>query len=291
MLLAEAIADFLADQEIAGRALWTRKKHKQELERLGAWLTEHVLCWETVTRRELKNFIRLRARLGASARASMICSLRVFYRWALAEDLVSASPAEGFTTPSRPKPLPRSLTRPQVRALLAYLAEHTGDGLREARDRVLIATALYTGFRAQELARLVWADLDESAGLISVVLSKGGKGRVMTMHPAIRPLIAQWRITQGRSGQGPVFSLTGDKIAPARVGKIVRGYKQLLGLPLTAHVLRHTWATWTLRKSKNIYAVSKGLGHEQLKQTEIYARADVEDFRSDFDSLPGLGEW
>ena len=79
MPLPDAIGAFITDQQIAGRAAWTCRKHRQELERFRAWLDTSVLDWRTVTRRELKTFIRLRAGLGVSARAAMICSLRVFY--------------------------------------------------------------------------------------------------------------------------------------------------------------------------------------------------------------------
>ncbi len=91
--------------------------------------------------------------------------------------------------------------------------------------------------------------------------------------------------------EAPVFSLDKLPITSGRVGKVARHYARKLRLPLTAHVLRHTFATWSLRRSGNLYAVSKALGHSQVAQTEIYVSADVEDLRSTVEQLPGLESW
>lgn len=89
----------------------------------------------------------------------------------------------------------------------------------------------------------------------------------------------------------PVFSLTKDAIVSNRVGKIARTYAKELHLPITGHVLRHTFATWALRKSQNLYSVSKALGHAQLTQTEIYLLSDPKDSEPAVEALPSLKEW
>jgi len=291
----EAVAVFLVDARMEGRAAWTLQKHRQELRRYGAWLEAEGLDWQAVDAAAVKRYARTRAHLSASARGATFCTLRVFFRWAVANGYVATSPAAGLATPARPKPQPRALTRAHVRQLLAYVGSQ--EGLRARRDATLILTALYTGLRAAELARLRWSDIDLDASLITVWISKWHHGRVIPVHPQLLDILAAWQREQALGASAPVFADThvgqacGQSITPARVGKIVKRIATATGLPLTTHVLRHTFATWTLRRSHDLYAVSKALGHQGLKQTEIYLSADTEQIAAAVRQLPNPEEW
>jgi integrase len=289
MDLTEAIEEFMADLKLAGRALRTVEGHELELKRLQRWLEAEGLGWQELTRRQLQQYARLRADKGHSSRSNMFCSLRTFYRWAVEAGYVALSPAAGFKTPKKPKPLPRSLTLDQVRVLITYLRE--GQGRRARRDEAMLLTALYTGFRAKELAMLRWSMLDLRGGSINIPLSKMGKGRAIKLHPTLCGVLERWFQIQGLDRSAPIFSLDGKPIKPNRVGKVARRIARETGLPLTAHVLRHTFATWSYRRSRDIYAVSKALGHSELKQTEIYVESDPEDSGPAVDSLPDLESW
>lgn len=289
MHLDTAIGEFLADLELAGRAPLTRKRHRVELGLLGRWIENEGLQWADLTRKQLQGYLRTRAGLSASARANMLCSFRVFFTWSVDQEYIDRSPAVNFRTPQRSKPLPRALTLHQVRDLVAHLV--AGAGRRARRDEALLLTALYAGLRGCELARLCWPDVDLQAGVIAIRLSKMNKGRAVPIHPALLEVLISWRAVQLLDSSAPVFSLDQVQIAPGRVVKIARRARIASGVDFTAHVLRHTFATWTLRKSKNLYAVSKSLGHSQLRQTEIYVSAEVEDLRTAINQLPGVDLW
>lgn len=291
MLLETAIGEFTADLKLAGRAVRTIEGHELELLRLQRWCVAEALDWQLLTRRQIQPYARLRAELGHSSRANMFCTLRTFYAWSVEVGYVAMSPAAGFKTPTRPHPLPRALTLLQVRQLVAHLRENAGAGQRQARDEALLLTALYAGLRACELASLRWSNIDVAGGVINIRISKMNKGRAVPIHPALREVLEKWRKIQQLDSSAPAFSLDQVAIEPNRVGKIARRYAIALGIPLTAHVLRHTFATWMLRKSGNLYAVSKSLGHSQVRQTEIYVSADVEDLRGPLESLPGVDGW
>lgn len=289
MELDTAIGEWLADLELAGRQPGTRKKHHEELVRLCKWCEDGGYAWQALTRKQLTVYARLRAGLSASTRANMFCTLRSFFRWCVEEEYVALSPAAGFKTPTKPKPLPRALTLDQVRTLVRYLRDQPGR--RARRDEALLCAGIYAGLRAAELAGLRWSMLDMAGGVINIRLSKMNKGRAVKVHPELGKLLASWRELQALGDTAPVFSLDSRPINPNRVGKICRRIARATGLPLTAHVLRHTFATHSLRKSGNLYAVSKALGHSQIRQTEVYLAADPEDSAAAVDSLPSLDSW
>jgi site-specific recombinase XerC len=290
MLLDTVIGEFVADLQLAGRADGTIEKHRLELVRLGRWCVGEELDWQQLGRRDMQRFARLRAELGHSARANMMCSLRTFCAWSVEQGYMAMSPAAGFKTPTRPQPLPRALTMEQVRALVAALASAESTN-RNQRDRALLLTLLYAGLRCREAAGLRWSDVDFKAGAIAIEISKGNKGRAVPIHPELKYILAEWRQVQQLVGDAPVFSLDHKHFKPTRVGKIAAQWAAAAGVRFSAHILRHTFATFALRGSGDVYAVSKALGHAQLKQTEIYISADVDQLRGAIDTLPGIEGW
>lgn len=293
--LSDAITTFLLDQRLDTRAAWTLKKHRQELNRYGRWLDEQRLEWRTVSESDVLCYARTRVRLSASARGGTFCTLRVFYAWAVERRHLVASPAAKLKTPTRPRPQPKSLTIGQVRQLLAFLAGQ--EGCMARRDECLIAVAIYAGLRAQELAGLRWVDIDLDSGIITIPLSKANHGRRIPVHPCLCALLSRWyELCEPDDDQAPVFASSrgwtrGQALTPNSVGKISTRVREASGVKFTTHALRHTFATWVLRKSKDLYAVSKALGHQGLKQTEIYLSADTDQIAAAVGTLPDLTSW
>jgi integrase/recombinase XerC len=289
MHLDTAIAEFVADLQLAGRAHWTIKKHQLELDRLGRWCASAGRAWDQLARRDVQEYARTKAHLGHSSRSNMLCSLRTFYAWAVEQEYMAMSPAAALKTPRRPRPLPRALTLDQVRQLVAHL--RSCEGRRARRDQALLLTALYAGLRSCELARIQWADVDLDAGIINIEISKMGKGRSVPIHAELSEQLRTWCIEQAGASSWAVFSLNGAAFKSSRVGKIAARAARASGVKFTAHVMRHTFATWALRRSGNLYAVSKALGHAQVQQTEIYISADPDLLRGAVGSLPALNAW
>lgn len=77
MELDTAIAEFVADLKLAGRAPRTIESHQLELLRLGRWCDEHGHTWHQLVRKQLLGYTRLRADLGHSSRSNMLCTLQV----------------------------------------------------------------------------------------------------------------------------------------------------------------------------------------------------------------------
>lgn len=289
MDFAAAAAAFLADQQLAGRAPLSLKRHRNELRQLSRWMDAEQLAWHVLTERDLRRYVRSRPHLGPSSCANMVWTLRSFFAWATQEGEIVASPAALLTTPRRAKPIPRALTKQQVRRLVAFLAAQNRPASR--RDEALILTALYTGARRQELAAFIWEDIDLVAGTITIRLSKMDKGRVVAVHEELVRILGNWRGIQGGTDDGPVFDWGGESLRPDRIGKIIGRSSKRCGIPFTPHTLRHTFATHAYRHGRDIQSVSKALGHAELRQTLIYVAADPEDSRVAVESLPDLHEW
>jgi site-specific recombinase XerD len=293
LALPAAISTFvkhLYTRELSPRTI---EGHEYELERFTRWLEEQEIDWQHITLSEMSAYASTRAHLKFSSKAALMVTMRQFYMWAEREELVVISPARQLVTPTRPAPVPRAMNADQVRKLLSHLALHREDSLKSRRDEAMLLTGLYQGMRAAELAGAMWEQLDLQRRILVIPISKMARGRTMKIHPDLVPILHAWREAQGADGDDKVavFRIIGGKIVPNRVGKIAYHYATLLQLPLTAHTLRHTFATWSLRRSGNLYAVSKALGHKHLTQTEIYLRSDPSDSAPAIEAMPSRDDW
>jgi len=62
---------------------------------------------------------------------------------------------------------------------------------------------------------------------------------------------------------------------------------EMLGMetPLTSYVARHSWATIAKRKGVPVAAISEGMGHEDVKTTEIYLDSFEQDVLDDYNEM------
>lgn len=202
--------------------------------------------WHRATRRDLERYIdqpvrhgkRRGQRLGANTRLAYAAPVKMFYRVAAEQGWLGKDRMLGFHLPRGGRPVPRALEVADLRtALLA--AEH------DPRLYVFMWLGYGAGLRAGEIAKLRIEDCHLSErGYVHVVDGKGGKPRVIPMHPELRAALCRW--LTGRPQAGPLFeSLVnrGEPISYRTVSHVLSRHLHALGIDATGHALRHTWAS------------------------------------------------
>jgi integrase len=239
---------------------------------------------------ELLHELRREGRSAKTA-ASALSTLQSVIRFALRCGWIVADPVELLEHDERPRPQPRRqrvLGRAEIERLLAVCSP---------RDRLMIATVLYTGLRISELLGLVWDDVDFAAGVIHVraQLSRAHRGaparRVAPKTPAsVRdvPLVPQLARLLSAHRQRTPFAGGADWVFATARGtpyghrnvsrRAVGRAAQLAGLnedgwpPLRFHDLRHTFASHLIVDlGLDPAQVSRVLGHARITITlDIY---------------------
>ncbi len=107
-------------------------------------------------------------------------------------------------TPKKREALPDVLDRKELSRLLDVPARegvwtrvHEG---KVQRDRLLLALFAYGGLRRSELLGLDWDDVDLERRLIRVRNAKGGRQRVVPIHPGLVSLFVEYAATRKRTG-------------------------------------------------------------------------------------------
>jgi len=134
-------------------------------------------------------------------------SLQAFFKWAVEEEMIAASPMDRMKPPIVGEQLPPMLSDDQIRALLKVCAEdHTFAG---RRDEAIIRVLLDSGARRAEIAALRWTpDVPDTndVSLDERQLRVQGKGRrerlVVIGREAVRALDRYLRYRDGGTRYG-----------------------------------------------------------------------------------------
>jgi integrase/recombinase XerC len=255
---AAAIEDYSTAQRVAGRAASTIKLRREQLSLLARHTDRGP--WE-VGLGDLVDW------LGANdwsqeRRRSVRTTLRSFYGWALASDLLPQNPADGLpvvkATAPNPRPTPDLVYR---RAKLA------GD----ARARLMIRLACECGLRRAEVAQVHSRDLERDLGGWSLVVhGKGNKARLI-------PLPLSIALELHALGPGHAFpGNDGGHLSARWVGRIIR---DLLGEGYTMHGLRHRFATLAYQTNHDVFTLQAMLGHASPETTRRYVQVPTDAMR------------
>lgn len=165
--------------------------------------------------------------------------------------------------------LPEVLAREEVVRLLK--AE------RNLKMRTALITIYATGLRVSEVVALKVGDIDSTRMVINVRRGKGHKDRyVMLSEQLLHILRKYWRCARP-----DVWLFPGpDPSKPVTTRSIQRSCQHALALAgidktVTAHTLRHSFATHLLEEGVDIRVIQDLLGHRQIASTTRYTRVAV----------------
>lgn len=149
----------------------------------------------------------------------------------------------------------------------------SNDHIKEALDiadesEKLIIVMLYTlGLRISELSSLKISDVKNE--WVSVI-GKGNKQREIPLLAQTYELIEKYK--KSFSPRVFIFEKNGAKLSENSLRYILISLFKKIGLHVTPHMLRHSYATSLLNNGARIADVSELLGHSSMATTQIYTK-------------------
>ncbi len=132
----------------------------------------------------------------------------------------------------------------------------------------LVVMMLYTlGLRISELCLL---ELKDISGEWVRVIGKGNKQRDIPLLHQVKELIDEY--LQANCRKKFLFESNDERLSENSLRYTVNKVFKRLGLKVSPHQLRHSYATELLNNSASISDVSELLGHSSMSTTQIYTK-------------------
>jgi len=210
-----------------------------------------------------------------------ISTLRSFFKFLTREGYIKTNPAASLLTMKMDKHLPSFLTEGEVTKLIESAASKDERGLR---DRAILETFYSTGMRISELAGLNGEDLDIIGGIVKV-MGKGKKERLVPIGEVAIAAIRAYLEKRSKQTEAIFLNKNGKRITTRGIRNIVTKYLRLASIKqgVSAHTLRHSFATHLLNRGADLRSVQELLGHANLSTTQIYTHLTTERLKSVYD--------
>lgn len=213
-----------------------------------------------------------------------LSALRSFFRFLTREGFLKTNPILSISGPKQEKHLPLFLTEEEVKKLIESAWPKDKSDERVLRDRAILETFYSTGIRISELAGLNAEDIDFIGGIVKVM----GKGRKERIVPIGESALSAIRAYLGKRGEGTdalFLNKSKKRITTRGIRKIVGKYLRAAGMKqgVSAHTLRHSFATHLLNRGADLRSVQELLGHASLSTTQIYTHLTTEKLKNVYD--------
>lgn len=203
---------------------------------------------------------------------SYVRHLKVFLTWCYENDFIETDLSAKIKLPKAKKELKKILSDEEIKAIFKA-CDYTYEPLK---NKLIISFMLYSGLRASEVVSLKKSNYDVKNQLYTV-FGKGQKERLVPIGTITHDYLVEHLFIENQykhyKNQDYLFlDIHGKPISYNAVRLMIdRIAKRSKVNRLHAHLLRHTFATRYLIKTKgDITSLKAILGHTSLKVVEIY---------------------
>jgi integrase/recombinase XerD len=258
--------------------------YRYDLNSFGDFLQEQSLDdLNQLDRSHIRDYISWCRKRGLSSRSisRRISTLKGFFRFLLAENLITRDPTTMIEHPKQGSILPKTLTIGEVDTLLAVSGKLDRGSPLEARDHVMLHLLYATGLRVSELVKLPLISFNRHSGTLRV-LGKGNKERLVPIGEQARVLLEEYldhvrpRLLHGKTSPSLFVTRQGRAMTRNRYWQILKNitFKAGIKKEVSPHALRHSFATHLLENGADLRSVQLMLGHADISTTQLYTHIE-----------------
>ncbi|QOS98166.1 tyrosine-type recombinase/integrase [Brevibacterium sp. JNUCC-42] len=287
MLLMNTVEIFLEYMSSIGRSEETISGYKKDLVYFTRFLENKYNCEsyiDEVTVSDIEEYLHYLKEVRGYAPASRLRNLhtlRSFFSYAYKKELVVRNIALSVEKIKVQQKERTYLTDGEMERLV-----HTID---HALIRLVVFVLYMTGLRISECLNLTVDDVNLEEKVIHVVAGKGNKDRLIPISLRLLPLLQEYLQEKRPKTGSPLFFCTKKTgmLSPVYVNKVITEAVRKLGWKkkVTAHILRHSFASQLVKNDVNLVQIQKLLGHSSLNVTSIYTHTNLDQLSDAINTL------
>jgi len=232
-------------------------------------------------------------------------TLRAMWNYAIDQEYVSENPFQKVRAPRRGGKVKKTLSSSTILKAIKFLEKCDGtDKFKPAWFWLIVfKTLLNTGMRTQQLVTLRWRDIDfdRESILLSYVGSKSHREWVIPMSARTKKELSHLaemskkysHKTLRQLQNEQVFRIqlfndayAGSEMVSGQVSGFFRRLSHAMGVRISPHRLRHTFATrLAASPDVDLQILQYLLGHTDVRVTLEYVRPDENAIKSALDSI------
>ena len=234
---------------------------------------------EEITFRDVDQFVSVQGDRGFKATTinRRLAAVMALYMFLSEEDDALVCPVLPRRHHLRePQRLPRPMQEIDLKHFFAVITN--------TRDRAMFLLMLRCGLRIGEVAGLRLADLylDEDHPRL-VVRGKSSRERSVYLSPQAEYALRLWLAERPSVSSDFVFlSYQNKGLSTTSIHNCLLKYRELAGIQITAHRLRHTFASDLVNADAAVTSIQKLMGHRWLETTQIYILANDKQVCEDY---------
>lgn len=227
----------------------------------------------------------------SNTRHRKIAAIKAFYDWLYKKYSVF----KGKTNPTKTLPsvekimrMPKYLKLEDAKKIQNIF--NISNSRYYIRDNTIISLFLASGMRLSELSNIKIKDIDFSKKNVQII-GKGNKERIVYLTDKIIKQLKKYLDTRQIIDANEYLFINNKntKLSNRSIENICDRAFKLVGIndkKYTVHTLRHTFATYIYKQTKDILVVKEILGHETINATMIYLHIDNDDLKKAVRSNP-----
>jgi integrase/recombinase XerD len=206
--------------------------------------------------------------LSSTSITRKIASLRGWFKWMTANELIQHDPTLNIEQPKLDRRLPKVLTPNEMEKILSQPLSY--------KDKAIVELLYASGLRVSELVNLDVQNINLNSGYVRC-FGKGSKERLVPIGEKAKLNIKNYLQERdfllrktGKSSEILFISEKSERISRQEVYLLVKNLGKVVNKHITPHTIRHSFATHLLENGADLRVVQELLGHCDVSTTQLY---------------------
>ena len=232
--------------------------------------TNSIDDFDSITRSHVNQYVRFlrQKEYAPSSITRKIASLRGWFKWMVANEMITHNPTVTLEQPKLSRHLPKVLSISEIEEILAQ-------GI-SSLERAMFELLYAAGLRVSELVSLNLNNVNMEMNYVRC-FGKGSKERIVPIGEEAKSALKLYLADRSfllqkfdKKTEKLFLKANAEPISRQETYLMIKNLGNCLNKHVTPHTIRHSFATHMLENGADLRVVQELLGHSDVSTTQLY---------------------